>query len=118
MEDASTTTLLDKEQAAFIESVKQEIRTAQHRALRQVNQEMILLYWKIGKMLNEHVAYGNQFIDQLARELRFSFPDMKGLSARNLRYMKRFARKMKTNEFCKQCLQNYHGVIIFVCSIR
>ena len=47
MEDASTTTLLDKEQAAFIESVKQEIRTAQHRALRQVNQEMILLYWKI-----------------------------------------------------------------------
>ena len=93
MEDASTTTLLDKEQAAFIESVKQEIRTAQHRALRQVNQEMILLYWKIGKMLNEHVAYGNQFIDQLARELRFSFPDMKGLSARNLRYMKRFAEE-------------------------
>ena len=69
MKDTAEGAILDKARMAFIESVKQEIRTAQHRALRQVNQEMILLYWKIGKMLNEHVAYGNQFIEQLAREL-------------------------------------------------
>ena len=79
MKDTSALTLLDEEQAAFIESVKQEIRTAQHRALRQVNHDMILLYWEIGKMLNAHVAYGNKFIERLARELRSSFPGLKGI---------------------------------------
>ena len=97
MEDASAGKLLSEEQAAFIESIKQEIRTAQHRALRQVNQEMILLYWNIGRMLNEHVAYGNQFIEQLAREVRSSFPSLRGFSVRNLRYMQKFAREVADN---------------------
>ena len=94
MTDASPDKWLDEEQMAFIEKVKQEIRTAQHHAMRQVNQDMILLYWKVGKMLNDHVAYGNQFIERLARELRSSFPSLKGFSVRNLRYMQRFAREV------------------------
>lgn len=94
MADASPDKWLDEEQMAFIEKVKQEIRTAQHHAMRQVNQDMILLYWKIGRMLNDHVAYGNQFIERLARELRSSFPSLKGFSVRNLRYMQRFAREI------------------------
>jgi len=102
MEDASAGKLLSEEQATFIESIKQEIRTAQHRALRQVNQEMILLYWNIGDQLNFHMDYGSAFINRLSKEIQSSFPHIKGFSARNLRYMKKFASEISEREILQR----------------
>src|SRR6516162_8634599 len=74
--------------------LKNQIRTAQVRAAVAVNQELVLLYWSIGKEIlarQSEAGWGAGVIGQLAKDLRAEFPDMQGLSARNLGYMKAFA---------------------------
>jgi predicted nuclease of restriction endonuclease-like (RecB) superfamily len=74
--------------------LKSQIRTAQVRAAVAVNQELVLLYWGIGKeiLTRQQVdGWGTRVIDRLAKDLRLEFPDMQGLSFRNLGYMKAFA---------------------------
>lgn len=39
-----------------IESIKREIRAAQYKATVRVNQELLILYYSIGKIINEHKA--------------------------------------------------------------
>jgi hypothetical protein len=59
-----------------------------------VNREMVILYWQIGREIltrQEHEGWGTKVIDRLAIDLRRSFPDMTGLSPRNLKYMRAFA---------------------------
>src|SRR5260221_2374799 len=74
--------------------LKSQIRTAQVRAAVAVNQELVVLYWGIGKeILNRQKedGWGTRVIERLAKDLRSEFPDMQGLSSRNLGYMKAFA---------------------------
>jgi len=74
--------------------LKSQIRTAQVRAAVAVNQELVLLYWGIGKEIltrQREDGWGTRVIDRLAKDLRSEFPDMQGLSPRNLDYMKAFA---------------------------
>lgn len=54
---------------------------------------LLALYWKIGKAVVEQEAsegWGTKVVEQLAKDLRSEFPDMKGISPRNLRYMRDF----------------------------
>ena len=51
----------------------------------------------------ENSKYGNRFIDTLATDLKLDFSNMQGLSARNLRYMKRFAKEFEYDSI----LQHY-----------
>jgi predicted nuclease of restriction endonuclease-like (RecB) superfamily len=74
--------------------LKNQIRTAQVRAAVAVNQELVLLYWGIGKEIltrQKEDGWGTRVIERLAKDLRSEFPDMQGLSPRNLGYMKAFA---------------------------
>ncbi len=55
---------------------------------------MVLLYWEIGKIIlarQQAEGWGAKVIDRLSADLRAAFPDMGGLSARNLKYMRAFA---------------------------
>ncbi len=83
----------------LIEEIKSKVREAQYRAMVKANGEMIQLYWSIGKELNEQVQYGNAFIDTLAKEIKLDSPGIKGFSARNLRYMKKFAKEITDINF-------------------
>lgn len=83
----------------LIEEIKSKVREAQYGAMVKVNGEMIQLYWSIGKELNEQVKYGNAFIDTLAKEIKLDSPKVKGFSARNLRYMKKFAKGVTDMNF-------------------
>lgn len=77
-----------------LEELKLKINTAQHRAVLSVNKELVLLYWDIGKTIlkqEENQGWGAKIIDRLSNDLEKSFPNMKGFSLRNLKYMKRFA---------------------------
>jgi len=74
-----------------LEDVKARILSAQHKAVLGVNREQIELFWYIGKVIIENVKYGNSFIDNLSRDIKSDFPKAKGYSARNLRYMRKFA---------------------------
>ena len=83
----------------LIAGIKNSIKAAQYRALLHVNERLIMLYWDIGNEQQAHAVCGNKFIDTLAREIKFSFPDAKGFSVRNLRYMKRFAAEITDHNF-------------------
>src|ERR1035437_9523012 len=74
--------------------LKSQIRTAQVRAALAVNQELVLLYWGIGKQIlarQREDGWGAKVIERLAKDLHVEFPEMRGLSPRNLKYMRAFA---------------------------
>jgi predicted nuclease of restriction endonuclease-like (RecB) superfamily len=78
----------------LLSSLKDRVRAARIRALRTVNTQLIELYWSIGKsvLVRQQVEqWGSGVMGRLADDLRAEFPDMKGLSRRNLFYMRAFA---------------------------
>ena len=86
----------------IIESVKCEIKNAQYKAAVSVNKELVLLYYNIGKIINEHKTWGSKFIENLSADIHLSFPDTKGYSVRNLKYMAKFAAEYPDEEFVQQ----------------
>jgi predicted nuclease of restriction endonuclease-like (RecB) superfamily len=77
-----------------LDALVERVRTARAHALRRVNEELVALYWEIGREIldrQEREGWGAKVIDRLARDLRAVFPDM-GMSARNLKYMRAFAK--------------------------
>lgn len=80
--------------ADLLASLKDRVRTARLTALRTVNTQLIELYWSIGKSVlarQEIEQWGSGVMGRLAEDLRAEFPEMKGLSRRNLFYMRAFA---------------------------
>ncbi|MGD1854132.1 MAG: YhcG family protein [Leptolyngbyaceae cyanobacterium] len=78
----------------FLQALKERIRSAQVKAALAVNQELILLYWQIGREIlsrQQQEGWGTKVIDRLAKDLKRDFPEMTGFSSRNLKYMRAFA---------------------------
>lgn len=82
-----------------VEQIKTEIQAAQYKAAVSVNQEMIMLYHSIGEAINSHKIWGNRFIDSLAKDIKLAFPNAKGYSVRNLKYMAKFATTYPDRQF-------------------
>lgn len=102
----------------WVLELKARIHTAQQRAALAVNQELVLLYWQIGQdILTRQSAegWGAKVIDRLAHDLRNDFPDMKGFSPRNLKYMRAFAEAWPDSEFVQEVLAQlpwYHQIAL------
>ncbi len=80
--------------AEWLTELKHRIHSAQQRATLAVNQELIALYWQIGRDILSRQAeqgWGAKVITRLSDDLRAAFPEMKGFSRTNLKYMKVFA---------------------------
>ena len=80
--------------AELLADLKQRIQNAQVRASLVVNRELVLLYWQIGRDIltrQERESWGTKVIDRLAADLKRAFPDTRGFSPRNLKYMRAFA---------------------------
>lgn len=78
----------------FFRHLKERIRSTQIKAALAVNQELVLLYWQIGREIlqrQQEDGWGAKVIDRLARDLKIEFPDITGFSLRNLNYMRSFA---------------------------
>lgn len=82
----------------ILEDIKTQIRNAQYKAVLGANREQHLLYWNIGKTIIENSNYGNNFIKNLARDIKSEFPNAKGYSVRNLQYMRKFALFVSDSE--------------------
>jgi predicted nuclease of restriction endonuclease-like (RecB) superfamily len=110
--------LLPQDYPAFLQSLKERIRQAQARAALSVNRELVLLYWQIGReILNrqEQEGWGAKVIDRLAQDLRQAFPQMKGFSPRNLKYMRAFAQAYPEEAFVQQAAAQipwFHNCLI------
>ena len=90
---------------AFLTALKKRIRAAQVKAALAVNQELVLLYWHIGREIldrQQAAGWGGKVIDQLAKDLKREFPDIKGFGSRNLKYMRSFAEAYPDQEFVQQ----------------
>ena len=75
---------------SVVNEIKARIKAAQRRVLLAANSELFTLYWNIGKVINENSAWGNKFVENLARDIKLDFPKAKGYSVRNLKYMAKF----------------------------
>lgn len=85
---------LPDDYAALLTDLKGQIRGAQVRAALAVNRELLGLYWRIGQAIVQRQAqrgWGAKVIDQLSRDLKAEFPELKGFSPTNLKYMRSFA---------------------------
>jgi predicted nuclease of restriction endonuclease-like (RecB) superfamily len=104
--------------AEFLAELKQRIERAQLRASLVVNRELVLLYWQIGREIlsrQDRESWGAKVIDRLAADLKRSFPDMRGFSPRNLKYMRAFAEAWSEEEFVQAVLAQitwYHNIAL------
>ena len=91
----------------LISSLKEKIRAAQHKAALSVNRELLILYWEIGReVLTRQSAekWGTKVIERLSADLSREFPEMKGFSQRNLKYMRAFAEAYPDTQFVQQAV--------------
>jgi predicted nuclease of restriction endonuclease-like (RecB) superfamily len=87
--------IVPTEYQTFLQNIKTQVQQAQLKAVMAVNKELILLYWHIGKEIlkrQETEGWGTGVIERLSADLHATFPQMRGFSARNLGYMKVFAK--------------------------
>lgn len=79
---------------ALLDDLKEAVAAARWRAQRSVNSELLALYWRLGHTIltrQETEGWGTRVIARLSTDLRAAFPKMRGLSQRNLVYMRSFA---------------------------
>lgn len=104
--------------AEILADLKQRIIHERLSTILSANAAMVLLYWDIGKTILQRQAkegWGAKVIDRLATDLREAFPDMKGLSPRNLKYMRAFAEAWPDREFVQAALAQitwYHNLAL------
>lgn len=87
------TLVSNSEFKSWVSQLKKDIRSAQIKAAIKVNTELLRLYWRMGADICEKqksVSWGDGWLKDLSRELMAEFPDMKGFSYRNLRYIRQW----------------------------
>jgi predicted nuclease of restriction endonuclease-like (RecB) superfamily len=90
---------------ATLNEIKDRIRTERVRVAMTANAAMVLMYWEIGRIIlarQEAEGWGAKVIDRLSADLREAFPEMQGLSARNLLFMRAFAGAYPDSGIVKQ----------------
>jgi len=88
-----------------LENLKAQIHTARMQAAVMLNNHVLRLYWEIGQTIVREQklrGWGAKVIDELSKDLRREFPDFKGLSPRNLRYMRDFAKSYPDDSIWQQ----------------
>ena len=114
-----TTDLKAESYISLLQTLKQEITQARIRAHLSVNKEMIVLYSNIGNKILERQTeegWGTKVIENIFKDLRKEFPEMKGLSYQNISYMRQFAFEYKNDQFLQQAIGEIpwgHNITIF-----
>lgn len=96
---------LPRSYAETLGEIKRRIQQERLRVVMSANAAMVLLYWDIGRMIlhrQEREGWGAKVIDRLSADLRAAYPDMQGLSPRNLKYMRAFAAAWPERTFVQQ----------------
>jgi predicted nuclease of restriction endonuclease-like (RecB) superfamily len=106
----------------WLNTIKQRVQSARLRVALAANRELIQFYWELGAQIAEKQAqsqWGDKLIPQLSADLKKAFPDLKGLSASNLKYCLRFYQFYATvtaTPFGQQAVDQIpwgHNILIF-----
>ena len=84
--------------ASIVAGIKDEIRNTQAKTIRQVNSNLIMMYFRIGKILFENSLNDGHFIKRVATELKIEYPKLSGFSEGNLRRMRKFYDEYRDDE--------------------
>jgi predicted nuclease of restriction endonuclease-like (RecB) superfamily len=85
---------LPSDYGRVLDDLKRRTRDERVRTVLAANSAMVLLYWDIGSTIlarQEAAGWGAKIIDRLSQDLRRAYPEMQGLSLRNMLYMRAFA---------------------------
>ncbi len=99
----------------IVNRIKKEIKTTQMKIAIEANKNLINLYFKLGKILNDNFKYGNKFIDYISHEIKLEFPNIEGFSVRNLKYMKKFYLEYKDDMFVQRIVAQIpwrHNIVL------
>ena len=113
-----STTVVPPGYAAWLADVKARLHAAQQRAALAVNQEMLSLYWSIGRDIAERQtagSWGEGILNRVSADLPAAFPGLKGFSPTNLKYMRLFAQAWPGAEFGQQLVDQLpwgHNVLL------
>jgi predicted nuclease of restriction endonuclease-like (RecB) superfamily len=108
-----------KDYDTFLNDVKKDIQNSRSQAALAVNQELTLLYGRIGKRILEKQQqwdWGAEEMAQLSFDLAHDFPGMRGVSKQNLSYMRQFAGEYGADELLQQAAEEIpweHNIEIF-----
>lgn len=83
------------------------IDESKKNTLKKVNEELIQMYWKVGKYLSiesKNVNFGDSYIDEISEEIQTAFPGIKGFNRRGLYRMKKFYETYNGDEFVSALL--------------
>lgn len=109
---------ITQEYSEWLISLKKQIHAAQQRAALAVNHELVRLYWNIGSDISYRCktqGWGSKIIQQLADDLKREFPNMKGFSVTNLKYMRMLAESWSIEEISQAPLDQltwYHLITL------
>ena len=108
----------------FVAEIKQKILSSQYEALKAVNNELINLYWEIGKSIvvkQEEFGWGKSVVKNLSDELQKEFIGMKGFSVQNLWNMRLFYleynQNIKLQTLSREIGWSHNIVIILISNI-
>jgi len=105
----------DDDYKDFIKIIKNKIYSSQIKAAISVNKEMLMLYWNIAEMIVEKQKkslWGSGFINEISKDLKKEFPDMKGFSKRNLELMRKWYKYYSNeNQITKQVVSQFRNNI-------
>ena len=107
MKKAKSSTLAWNGYTEFLGELKQRIMSARVSAARAVNNDLVLLYWDIGRGIVEKqqtLGWGESVIETIAKDLQAAFPGVAGFSARNLRSVRQFFIAYSSSEFWLQAV--------------
>jgi len=111
-------TTLPADYKDWLSQLKSRIQGTRSQILLAANQAQIRLYHEIGREIlqrQEQQGWGTKVIGRLSADLRDAFPDMKGFSAANLKYMRFFAQICPDFQFGQQPVDQLPwGHIIFL----
>jgi predicted nuclease of restriction endonuclease-like (RecB) superfamily len=111
---------INKNYSAILESLKEKIRITRQQAILNLNNELLTVYWQIGAAVFQQQGeegWGAKIIQRLSVDLKIEFPEMKGLSVRNLEYMRAFAEAwpafVQQPAAQIQSSENQHSIIVY-----
>ena len=103
----------NSEYKKWLGSIKNKFQRSQIQASISVNKELLKFYWELGKEISEkekQYRWGSKFLQELSNDLQTFFPEVKGFSHRNLKYIKQWYDFYNSNDIGQQVVSQLFSI--------